>query len=136
MNGIYIKDKATSKIIPTPVPAESSTLGSPTCCRTWGTGSRKNLMKVCLVCWSARSMPWAVTKVSSQAKVRCNGYRAITVTSKSSFLPEDLERRISRGYCKGIGPRSLLSMCMLGLRPKSRTRGRLRRSKHYQESLC
>ena len=26
------------------------------------------------------------------------------VTSKSSFLPEEPEKRILRGYCRGIGP--------------------------------
>ena len=38
------------------------------------------------------------------AEVGCRERKATTVTSKSSFLPEDLERRISRGYYKGIGP--------------------------------
>ena len=33
--------------------------------------------------------------------------RAIVVTSKSSFLPEEPERRISRGYCRGDRPSSL-----------------------------
>ena len=29
-------------------------------------------------------------------------HRLTRVTSKSSFLAEDPERRISRGYCRGI----------------------------------
>jgi len=42
------------------------------------------------------------------------------MTSKSSFLPEELERRILRGYCRGTGPRSSFSMYILSLRPKLR----------------
>ena len=47
-------------------------------------------------------MPWAVKKVPTQSKVMCNGHGVIIVTSKSSFLLEELERRISRGYCNGL----------------------------------
>ena len=63
-------------------------------------------MKVHLECQSIRSVPWAVKKTSSQAKVGCKEHKAIAVTSKSSFLPEESERRISRGYYRGIGPRN------------------------------
>jgi len=51
-------------------------------------------------------MPWAVKKVPTQSEVMCNGHGVIIVTSKSSFLLEELERRISRGYCRGVRPRS------------------------------
>ena len=40
------------------------------------------------------------------------------------------------GLLQGYWARSSLSMYILGLRPKPRTRGRPRRSKHYQGSLC
>ena len=56
-------------------------------------------------------------------------HRLAKVISKSSFLPKEPERRISRDYCRGIGPRSSLSMYILDLGPKPRTRGRLRKSK-------
>ena len=34
-------------------------------------------------------------------------YEVIVVTSKSSFLPEALERKISRGYCRGVRPSNI-----------------------------
>lgn len=84
-------------------------------------------MKARLECQNIKSVSWAAKKVSSQVEVGCKEHRATTVTSKSSFLPEELERRISKGYCRGIGPKSSLSMYIMGLRPKQRTRGRPRR---------
>ena len=93
-------------------------------------------MKACLVCRSVRSVSWAVKKASMQAKVIYDEHGLAKVTSKSSFLPEELERRILRGYCRGIGPRSSFSMYILGLKPKPRRGGRPRRSKHCQESSC
>ena len=102
MSCIYIKEKATSGKIPAHVPAESSTVGFASCRRTWGTGSRKNLMKACLVCRSVRSVSWAVKKASTQAEDMRDGHGLAKMTSKSSFLPEELERRISRGYCIGL----------------------------------
>ena len=41
------------------------------------------------------------------SEVMLNGREGIIITSKSSFLPEEPERRISRGYCRGDRPRSL-----------------------------
>ena len=116
--------------IPAQAPAKFSAVGSASCHRTWGTGSYKNLMKTRLECRSTRSVSWAVKKASSQAEVGCDRLRATTMKSKSSFLPEESERRISRGYCRDIGPESSLSMYILGLRPKPRTRGLPRMSKH------
>ena len=34
-------------------------------------------------------------------------YGVTIVTSKSSFLPEELERRISKGYCRGVKPSNI-----------------------------
>ena len=84
-------------------------------------------MKVCLECQSTKSVPRAVKKASSQAKVGCKEHKATTVTSKSSFIPKEPERRISRGYCRSIGSRSSLSMYIMGLRPKPKIGRRLRR---------
>ena len=42
------------------------------------------------------------------------------MTSKSSFLPENPERRISRGYCGDIGLRSPTFACISGLWPVRR----------------
>ena len=93
-------------------------------------------MKMRPKCQSARSMSWAVKKVFSQAEVRCDGLKATIVISRSSFLLEEPKRRISRGYCRGIGPRSSLSIYVLGPKPKPRTRDRPRRGKRYQGSPC
>ena len=64
------------------------------------------------------SVSWAVKKASIQAEVMYDEHELTELTSRSSFLPEELERRISRGYCRDIGPRGSLSMYTLGLGPK------------------
>ena len=136
LRSIYTKERVRSGKILAQFPTKPSTVGSASCRRTWGTACRKNLMETSLKCQSTRSMPWEVKKASSQTKVRCDELRAIMVISKSSFIPKEPERRISKGYCRGIGPGNSLSMYILGLRRKPRTRGRPRRSTHYQGSLC
>ena len=132
LRGIYIKEEAKSGKTPARDPIRTSAVKSTSHHRTWGTWSRKNLLKVHLECQNVRSMSWVVKKASSRAEVECREYRVITVMSKYSFLPEEPERRISRGYCRGIGPRSPLFIWVLGLRPKPRTRDLSRRVKHYQ----
>jgi len=127
LRGIYIKEGVRSGKIHAQYPTKTLAVGFASRRRTWGTRSRKNLMKARLECQSTRSVPWAVKKASSLAEVGCREQRATTVTSKSSFLPEEPERRISRGYCRGIGPRSSLFMYIMGLRPKPRTGRRPRR---------
>ena len=92
-------------------------------------------MRACLECRSSRNVPWVVKKASSLAEMGRREYRATTVASKSSFLPEELERRISKGYCRGIGPESSLSISLLGLGPKLRTWVCLRRRNLYQKRL-
>jgi len=50
-------------------------------------------------------------------------YEVTVVTSKSSFLPEELERRISKDYCRGVRPSYIyiyISMYILGRRPNPR----------------
>ena len=127
LRGIYIKEGVRSRKIPSQYSTNMSAVGFASRRRTWGTWSRRNLMKVCLECQSTRSVPWAVKKVSSQAAVGCKEHKAIAVTSKSFFLPKEPERRISRGNCRSIGPRNSLSKHIMGLGPKPRTRGRPRR---------
>ena len=39
----------------------------------------------------------------------CDEHGPVGVISKSSFRAEETERRISRGYCRGIGPGGSLS---------------------------
>ena len=136
LGSIYTKERVRSGKILAQFPAKPSTVGPASRRRMWGTGYRKNLMETSLECQSTRSMPWEVKKASSQTKVRCDELKAITVISKSSFLPKEPERRISKGYFRGIGLENSLSMYILGLRPKPRTRGRPRKSTHYQGSLC
>ena len=45
-------------------------------------------------------------------------YEVIVVTSKSSFLPEAPERKISRGYCRGVRP-SNIYLCIYWARAQS-----------------
>ena len=120
LGNIYIKKIGISRKIPIRVLAKSSVVGSVSLRRTWGTGSRKNLMKARLQCRSIRSMSWPVKKASSQSGVVYGVHSVSIVTSKSSFLLEEPERRISKGYCRDIRPRSPLSMYTLGLRPNPR----------------
>ena len=67
-------------------------------------------------------MSRAVKEAFTQAKVMFDRHKLAKVTSKSSFLAEEPERRILRGYCRDIGPRSSLSVYILGLWPNLRTR--------------
>ena len=47
-----------------------------------------------------KSVHWVVKKVPTQTEMMYDKSRVIIVISKSSFLPEEQERRISRGYCR------------------------------------
>ena len=123
LRGIYIKEGVRSGKIPARYPTNTSAVGFASHCRTWATGSRKNLMKARLECQSTKSVPWAVKNASLQAEVGCKERKATMVTSKSFFLPEEPERKTSRGYGRGIGPRNSLFMYIMGLGPKPRTRG-------------
>ena len=123
LKGIYIKEEARSGKIPARYPIKISAVRFASRRRTWGTGSRKNLMKAHLKYQSAKSVPWAVKKTSSLAEVGCREHMATAVMSRSSFLPEEPERRILRGYCRGIGPRNPLFRYIMDLRPKPGTKG-------------
>ena len=136
LSGIYTKERAESRKIPTRFPAKPLTVGFASCHRMWRIESRKNLMRTCLECCSVRSMSWAIKKVSLQAEERRNGHRANIETSRSSFLSEELERRISRGYCRALGPRGSLSTRILGAWPKPRTMICPRRRSLCQKRLC
>ena len=136
LSGIYTKERAESRKIPTRFPTKPSTVGFASCRRMWGTKSRKNLMRTCLECCSARSVSWAVKKASLQAQERRNGHRANIKTSRSFFLSEELERRISKGYCRALGPRGSLSTRILGAWPKPRTMICPRRRSLCQKRLC
>ena len=136
MRGIYVKEEVRSRKIPTQYPTKISVVRFASRCITWGTRSRKNLLKVHLERLKAKNVPWAVKKTSSLVEVGCRGHRATTMTSISSFLLEEPKRRISRGYYRGIELRSPLFIYVLGLRPKPRTRDRSRRDKRYQGSSC
>ena len=103
MSGIYIKEGVGCKKIPARFLAKSSIVGFTSCRRTWGTGSRKNLMKMRLECRSTRSVSWAVKKASSQSEVERDERRTTIITSKSSFLPEEPEELVIYVY---IGPRA------------------------------
>ena len=50
---------------------------------------------------SNRSKPWAIKKEIAKSDTVHDEHNVIFVTSKSSFLPEELERRLLRGYCEG-----------------------------------
>ena len=104
MSGIYIKEKITSEKIPAQVPVESSTIESASRRRTWGTWNRKNLMRARFVCRSVRSVPWAVKKAYTQSGIKYDKGRMVMAILKSSFMPEEQKRGISRGYCRNIRP--------------------------------
>ena len=53
--------------------------------------------------------------------MRCDKLKSITIILRSSFLPEEPKRRISRGYCRDAGLKSPLPMYVLGLKPEPRT---------------
>ena len=63
-------------------------------------------------------MSWAVKEASTQAEMMYDEHGLAKATLKSSFLPKEPERRISRGYCRDIGPGSSLSMNILGPQAK------------------
>ena len=65
LKGIYTKERVESGKIPARFQAKPSTVGFASRSRMWGIKNRKNLMKTCLECRSARSVPWAVKKASS-----------------------------------------------------------------------
>ena len=52
---------------------------------------------------------WAIKKVFTQRNVTCDEHGPAGVISKSSFRVEETEKRILRGYCRGIGPGGSLS---------------------------
>ena len=106
LGSIYIKKIVTSGKTPARVLVKFSAIGSTLRCRTWGTGSRKNLMKMRLECWNIKSVSWVDKKASSQSEVIYDEHKVSIVTSKSSFLPKEPKKRISRGYCRGDRPRS------------------------------
>ena len=104
LGSIYIKTIGASKKIPTCVLAKSSAVGSISSRRTWGIGSRKNLMKVRLVCRSVKSVSWVVKKAFSQSRVGYGGHRVSIVASKSSFYPEEPKRKSRKAIVGVIGP--------------------------------
>jgi len=124
LRGIYIRRELEAGKFPLGTQQKHQPLDLHHAVERGGQGTTKNLMKAHLECQSTRSVPWAVKKASSQAEVGCKEHRATTVTLKSFFLLEEPKRRISGGYCRGIGPRSPLSMYIVGLKPNPRTRGR------------
>ena len=65
LGSIYIKGIAISGKIPTLFLARFLDVGFVSRHRTWGIGSRKNLIKASLVCQSIRRVSWAVKKAST-----------------------------------------------------------------------
>ena len=80
LRGIYIKKEAKSKKIPARYLTKTSAVRFASHPRTWGIGSRKNLMKAHLEYRSAKSVPWAVKKASSLVEMGCSEHKATTVT--------------------------------------------------------
>ena len=85
-----------------------------------------------------KSVHWVVKKVPTQTEMMYDKSRVIIVISKSSFLPEEQERRISRGYCRNDRPSSMhiyiyIYILRRGLNP--RTSSSSRTGKCYHESL-
>ena len=101
---IYIKNTVTNGKIPARVLTKSLVVGSALRCRTWGTWGHKNLMKTRLRCRSIKSVRWATKKASMQTQVMYGKNRVVVTILKSSFLLEEQNRGISRGYCKDVRP--------------------------------
>ena len=80
-------------------------------------------------------MSQAVKKVFASAKVMFDRHGLAKVTSKSSILAEEPERRILRDYCRDIWPRNSLSIYILGLWPNLRTRSCPKRGYLCQKRL-
>ena len=136
LRGIYINEEARSGKIPARYPTKILVVRFTSRSITWGIGSRKNLLRAHLERLNVRSVPWAVKKTSSLAEMGYREHKATIMTSKSFFLPKETERRILRGYYKGIKHRSPLFIYVLGLRPKPMTRDRSRRDNRYQVGPC
>ena len=47
---------------------------------------------------------WATKKASVQTEVMYGKNRVVVTILKSSFLPEEQKKRISRGYCRDVKP--------------------------------
>ena len=104
---IFVSEKETSGRIPTQAPIKSPAIGFISHRRMGGTWSRRNLMNARLGCQSIKSVRWVVKKVLMQTEMMYDKSRVIVVISKSSFLPEEQERRISKGYCRYDRPSSM-----------------------------
>ena len=107
LSNICIRERETSGKIPAQVLIKSPAVGSASHHRMWRTWSYKNLMKAHLGCRSVKSVRWAIKKVLAQTKMMYDESKVIVVISRSSFLPEEQERRISKGYCRYDRPSSI-----------------------------
>ena len=61
-------------------------------------------MKARLKYLSVKSVRWATKKPSTQTEVMYGKSRVVMAISKSSFLPEEQNREILRGYCRDVRP--------------------------------
>ena len=61
-------------------------------------------MKARLGCRSVKSVHWAIKKAHVQTEVMYDKCRVVMTISKSSFLPEEKKRGISKGYCRDDRP--------------------------------
>ena len=77
------------------------------CRRTWGTWSRKNLIKARLKCRNVRSVCWAAKKALAQTRIVYDKGRVVVAISKSSFLPDEQKKGISKGYCRDVRPNKI-----------------------------
>ena len=75
--------------------------------RMWGTWSHRNLMKVRLRYRIVRNVCWAVKKVLTWVEMMHDKSEVVEMTSKSSFLPEEPEKRNLKDYCRGDRPSSI-----------------------------
>ena len=66
----------------------------------------------------------------------CDKSMVIVVISKSSFLPKEQERRISKGYCRNDRPSSIyIYIYILDRGPNPRTSSGLRTGKRNHRNL-
>ena len=136
LSSIYINEGVTSGKIPTQALANPLVIGSASRHRSWGTWRRKNLMKVCLICRSVMSMSLAVKKASARSEVMCDEHGVTIMTLKCSFLFEEPERRILRGYCRVISLGMHIHIYILGQGPNPRKLTSPRTGEHFPKNPC
>ena len=82
------------------------------------------------------SMSLAVKKASARSEVMCDEHGVTIMTLKCSFLFEEPERRILRGYCRVISLGMHIHIYILGQGPNPRKLTSPRTGEHFPKNPC